>query len=166
MGFDKIVVERTVYNADDWLGVVGGFMGSVEFIFIVLVPMLTIWNLEKYLVTTLFHRYIELQDTAISKEELRRMEYQERKLAQINMSLRERKRIEPSQYPSLIENFREYLAKCFKKLKLNDEDYYFRKARLRMSKEMDIKNFIKSLRTNRNTIKFLTTQPERRFVKM
>ena len=54
----------------------------------------------------------------------------------------------------------------FKKLKLNDEDYYFRKASLRMSKEMDIKNFIKSLRTNRNTIKFLTTKPERRFVKM
>ena len=54
----------------------------------------------------------------------------------------------------------------FKKLKLNDEDYYFRKASLRMSKEMDIKNFIKSLRTNRNTIKFLTTQPELRFVKM
>ena len=54
MGFDKIVVERTVYNADDWLGVVGGFMGSVEFIFIVLVPMLNIWNLEKYLVTTYF----------------------------------------------------------------------------------------------------------------
>ena len=82
------------------------------------------------------------------------------------MSLRERKRIEPSQYPSLLENFRKYLAKCFKKLKLSEEDYYFRKARLRMSKEMDIKNFIKSLRTNRNTIKFLTTQPERRFVRM
>ena len=82
------------------------------------------------------------------------------------MSLRERKRIEPSQYPSLLENFRKYLAKCLKKLKLSEEDYYFRKARLRMSKEMDIKNFIKSLRTNRNTIKFLTTQPERRFVRM
>ena len=155
-----------VFNASDWLGIVGGFMGSVEFLFVVFVPMFTIWNLGKYLVTALFHRYIELEDTKTNKDELKRMEFQERKLAQIKMSLRERKRIEPSQYLSLLEFFRGYLAKCFKKLKLNDEDYYFRKARLRMSKEMDIKNFIKSLRTNRNTIKFLTTKPERRFVKM
>ena len=54
MGFDKIYIERTVYNAGDWLGTVGGFMGSIEFIFIVLVPIFKIWNLEKYLATTLF----------------------------------------------------------------------------------------------------------------
>ena len=35
-----------------------------------------------------------------------------------------------------------------------------------MSKELDIKNFIQSLRTNRNSMKFLTTQAERRFVRM
>ena len=37
---------------------------------------------------------------------------------------------------------------------------------MRMSKELDIKNFIQSLRTNRNSMKFLTTQAERRFVRM
>ena len=103
-----------VFNASDWLGIVGGFMGSVEFLFVVFVPMFTIWNLGKYLVTALFHRYIELEDTKTNKDELKRMEFQERKLAQIKMSLRERKRIEPSQYPSLLEFFRGYLAKCLR----------------------------------------------------
>lgn len=37
---------------------------------------------------------------------------------------------------------------------------------MRISKELDIKNFIQSLRTNRNSMKFLTTQAERRFVRM
>ncbi len=37
---------------------------------------------------------------------------------------------------------------------------------MRISKELDIKNFIESLRTNRNSMKFLTTQTERRFVRM
>ena len=35
-----------------------------------------------------------------------------------------------------------------------------------MSKELDIKNFIQGLRLTRNAMKFLTTQTERRFVKM
>jgi hypothetical protein len=26
---DKIIIERTVYSENDWLGAVGGFMGSV-----------------------------------------------------------------------------------------------------------------------------------------
>ena len=37
---------------------------------------------------------------------------------------------------------------------------------MRILKELDIKNFIQSLRTNRNSMKFLTTQAERRFVRM
>ena len=74
MGFDKNLIERTVYSASDWLGVVGGFMQSVQFIFIVFVPMVTVWSLEKYMVTTLFHRYIEDEDTKVNKDELKRME--------------------------------------------------------------------------------------------
>ena len=74
MGFDKNLIERTVYSSSDWLGVVGGFMQSVQFIFIVFVPMVTVWSLEKYMVTTLFHRYIEDEDTKVNKDELKRME--------------------------------------------------------------------------------------------
>jgi hypothetical protein len=80
--------------------------------------------------------------------------------------LNERKLIDPPEYPNIVEKFRKFLAKCCRRLKFSDEDYYFKKAQLRMSKELDIKNFIQSLRTNRNSMKFLTTQAERRFVRM
>jgi hypothetical protein len=37
---------------------------------------------------------------------------------------------------------------------------------MRISKELDIKNLIQSMRINRNSMKLLTTLAERRFVKM
>lgn len=40
------------------------------------------------------------------------------------------------------------------------------KASIKLAKEMDIKQFIQRLRASRNAMKFLTTQQERRIVKM
>ena len=164
--YDKRIIEREVFKASDWLESVGGLMGSVEFIFLFFVPFFNGWSLEKYLVSTLFHRYLENPDANTNQEEFKRMEFNERKLAQVKLSLKERKLIEPSFYPSIIETFRKCLAKCFERLKPSDEDYYFKKAQLRLSKELDIKNFIQGLRTHSNSMKFLTTQAERKFVRM
>jgi hypothetical protein len=51
-------------------------MGSVEFIFMILVPLVNVWSLEKHLVQTLFHRYIENKDVNKNQdEELKRMEF-------------------------------------------------------------------------------------------
>ena len=122
-------------------------MRSVQFIFMIIVPMINVSSLEKYLVTTLFHRYIEAKDKNQNIDALKKMSYNERKLAQIKLSLKERKRIKPQKYPHIIETLRENLFEYFQSLKFNDEDYYFRKGRLRISK---------SMRTYRNTIKFLT----------
>ena len=138
MGFKNIVTSRKVFNLSDWLGIVGGFRSSIKVMFIFFVPMFTIWNLEKYLVTSLFSRCIELPESEKEKAELKKMEYNERKLAQIKMSLKERKKIEVSPLPGILENFRKYLVKCFKKLHFSEEDYYFKKARMRLSKELDI----------------------------
>jgi len=56
--------------------------------------------------------------------------------------------------------------KCFKSFRYRDDDYFAMKASMRLAKEMDIKKFIQSIRANRNSMKFLTTQRERRIVKM
>ena len=37
----------------------GGFLGSIEFIFQVVVPLVAVWSLEKYLIVSLFHRYYD-----------------------------------------------------------------------------------------------------------
>ena len=81
MDFDRYHIERTVYSFSDWLGVVGGFMGSVEFIFVLLVPLTNVQSLEKYMVKTLFHRYIEADDQNINYDEIKKLPYNERKLA-------------------------------------------------------------------------------------
>jgi hypothetical protein len=62
MNYDLSIIERQVYSVSDWLESVGGFMGSVEFIFLILVPLVNVRSLEKHLVYTLFYRYQENQD--------------------------------------------------------------------------------------------------------
>jgi hypothetical protein len=57
MGFDVNEIERSVYGLGNWLEVVGGFLGSIEFMFQVVVPLVAVWSLEKYLIVSLFHRY-------------------------------------------------------------------------------------------------------------
>ena len=71
--YDKRIIEREVFKASDWLEAVGGFMGSVEFIFLILVPLINCWSLEKYLVSTLFHRYIENPDANTNQADLQKM---------------------------------------------------------------------------------------------
>ena len=56
--------------------------------------------------------------------------------------------------------------KCFKQLRYRDEDYFAMKARMQLAKEMDIKRYVQSVRANRNSMKFLTTQRERRIIAM
>ena len=75
MGYDLSIIEREVYSASNWLESVGGFMGSVELIFLILVPFVNVWSLEKHLVQILFHRYLENKDADTNQEELKRMEF-------------------------------------------------------------------------------------------
>jgi hypothetical protein len=56
--------------------------------------------------------------------------------------------------------------KCFKYFRYKDDDYFAMKGSMRLSKEMDIKRFIRAIRSSKNSMKFLTTQRERRIVKM
>ena len=164
MGFDINKISRSVYGFADWLGVVGGFLGSIEFIFQVVVPLVAVWSLEKYLIVSLFHRYYD-NPTSDTKH-LKKLDHKTRRFEEIKLSLNDRKRIEPSQLPGIIESFRGVLMKCFKSLRYRDEDYFAMKARMRLAKEMDIKRYVQSVRANRNSMKFLTTQRERRIVKM
>lgn len=55
---------------------------------------------------------------------------------------------------------------CFKSLRYTEEEYFYKKARLRLTQEMDIKRFVRKIRQDRNSMKFLTTLPERRLVQM
>jgi hypothetical protein len=56
MSADKIEISRTVYGIGDWLNEVGGFGQAVHFIFILIVPFLKFWTLEKYLIETLYKK--------------------------------------------------------------------------------------------------------------
>ena len=71
--YDKRIIEREVFKASDWLESVGGLMGSVEFIFLFFVPFFNGWSLEKYLVSTLFHRYLENPDANTNQADLQKM---------------------------------------------------------------------------------------------
>ena len=164
MGFDVNEIQRSVYGFADWLGVVGGFLGSIEFIFQVVVPLVAVWSLEKYLIVSLFHRYYDNPTSNI--KHLKQLNHKNRRFEEIKLSLNDRKRIEPSQLPGIIESFRGILMKCFKSLRYRDDDYFAMKARMRLAKEMDIKKYVQSVRANRNSMKFLTTQRERRIVAM
>lgn len=56
MSPDKIEIQRTVYGVSDWLNEVGGFGQAVQFIFILIVPFLKFWTLEKYRQTMLYKK--------------------------------------------------------------------------------------------------------------
>lgn len=120
--------------------------------------------MEKYLIVSLFHRYYD--NPSSNTSHLKELDPRSRKFEEIKLSLNDRKRIEPSQLPGIIESFRGVLMKCFKSLRYRDDDYFAMKASMRLAKEMDIKKFVQSVRANRNSMKFLTTQRERRIVKM
>jgi hypothetical protein len=50
MSPNKIEISRTVYGIGDWLNEVGGFGQAVQFIFVLIVPLLKVWSLEKFLI--------------------------------------------------------------------------------------------------------------------
>ena len=56
--------------------------------------------------------------------------------------------------------------KCFKNFKYKDDDYFAIKAAMRLGKEMDIKRFIRAIRSSKNSMKFLTTRNERKIIQM
>lgn len=57
MGFDQLKLVRQVRTYEDWITYVGGFMKSMTTFFGVLVPLISVWTLEKYLTSKLFYRY-------------------------------------------------------------------------------------------------------------
>ena len=56
--------------------------------------------------------------------------------------------------------------KCFKYFRYQDDDYFAMKAAARLAKEMDIKRFIRAIRSSKNSMKFHTTRNERRIIQM
>ena len=56
--------------------------------------------------------------------------------------------------------------RCCHRLKFNENEWHFLKAHNRLQNELDIKQFIRNIRTLRNSLKFLTTRRERNLVKM
>ena len=94
MGFDVNEIERSVYGLGNWLEVVGGFLGSIEFIFAVLVPLVAVWSLEKYMIVSLFQRYYD--NPSSNTSHLKQMDPKSRRFEEIKLSLNDRKRIEPS----------------------------------------------------------------------
>ena len=55
---------------------------------------------------------------------------------------------------------------CCKRCSLNDNDWYFLKAKDKLQHELDIEHFIKNIRLLRNAFKFLTTRRERYLLRM
>jgi hypothetical protein len=39
MSPDKLIIERTVYSVGDWLNELGGFMQAIEWVFLLVLPM-------------------------------------------------------------------------------------------------------------------------------
>jgi hypothetical protein len=139
-------------------------MGSMEFIWAIIVPMVAVWSLEKYLIKSLFRKYSE--DPNSDTKHLKKMDAKIRKFEEIKLSLNDRKEIQPSTLPGLVESLRGFLMKCFKYFRYQDDDYFAMKAAARLAKEMDIKRFIRAIRSSKNSMKFLTTRNERRIIQM
>ena len=57
MDFDKMNFSRTVATYDTWLIRIGGFSASILSIFAFILSLVSVWSLDKYLVTKLFYRY-------------------------------------------------------------------------------------------------------------
>lgn len=55
---------------------------------------------------------------------------------------------------------------CFRKKKLTERDYAFKKATHKLAAELDIKRILNSLRLFRATFKFLTTPTQRKLLRM
>ena len=88
------------------------------------------------------------------------------KFEDVRSSLFERDKIDPGMRPPLFEQLRTYMIKWFPSMKYTEDDLYFMKAKERLAKEMDLKQFIYNNRAARNSLKFLTTRQERRLVRM
>ena len=50
MSPNKLEIHRKVHSIGDLLNEIGGFSGAIEYIFIVLVPLVNYWSLDKYLI--------------------------------------------------------------------------------------------------------------------
>jgi hypothetical protein len=72
---DKRVMERHVYGYNEWAAAVGGFMSSLRMVFALIVPLMSVWSLEKYLVTKLFYRYKEAPEDKQKMDSLKKMSY-------------------------------------------------------------------------------------------
>jgi hypothetical protein len=66
-------------------------MGSMEFIWAIIVPMVAVWSLEKYLIKSLFRKYSE--DPNSDTKHLKKLDAKIRKFEEIKLSLNDRKEI-------------------------------------------------------------------------
>lgn len=66
-------------------------MGSMEFIWLIMVPMVSVWSLEKYLIKSLFRKYLE--DPSSDTKHLKKLEQKTRRFEEIKLSLNDRKTI-------------------------------------------------------------------------
>ena len=89
-----------------------------------------------------------------------------RALEDVKLALKERVRIKPSIIPDAYKDVRELFMRCFKSFQYTDEDYFYKKGRLKLGQEMDIRHYIREMRHTRNSMKHMTTKAERRLVQM
>jgi len=57
-----------VVTYEDWITYVGGFMKSITAFFAILMPLISIWTIDKYLISKLFYRYNKLEIKPNTKE--------------------------------------------------------------------------------------------------
>ena len=75
-------------------------MGSMEFIWCIIVPLTAVLSLEKYLIKSLFRKYSE--DPNSDTKHLKKLEAKTRRFEEIKLSLNDRKEIQPSTLPGIV----------------------------------------------------------------
>ena len=163
MSLDKVVTTRRVYSIGDWMNEIGGYSQALVLAAAILMPIFQIRTLDKYLVLKLYKKQDEDHEEVLSSE---REEEAPRLFKFASKTLKSRARIKTSRKTFVLELISNLLRKVCRRLKLDDDELHYLKARETLNKELDIKHFIKNIRLIRNSLKFLTTRKERHLVRM
>jgi hypothetical protein len=82
------------------------------------------------------------------------------------IALRQRKTLKKSARIKAVEVLSRLFGLCFNRCRRTEKEWYYLKATNRLRSELDIRRFIKSVRTLRSSLTLLTSYRERRLVHM
>ena len=82
------------------------------------------------------------------------------------LAVKNRAKLKDSAKSKVIQFLQPIFAFCFQRCKRSERDWLYMKAQHRLRNEVDMKRFVKSIRSTRNILTLLTTSIERRLVKM